>query len=85
MADLHVNWDEVREGAGKAAGFTKEKAGVAYDLLKERLESLEAEKRRNIYLGAAICCGMVIMLIVVYFKGRRDGRRRAIMDAGEWD
>ena len=89
MANLNINWDEVKDGAGRIAGraasVTKEYAGEAYDMLQKKLDAMEEEKRRNLYIGVAVFCGMLVVLTVVYFMGRKAGRRRALRDAGEWD
>ena len=88
MCNLNLNWDEVREEAVKACGFTKDKAGELVGMIQERLDAMEEEKRRNLYIGIAVFCGVFVIMTLVYIAGVKAGKKKAQKDQkeqGEWE
>ena len=85
MRDFNVNWDEVRDEAVKAYGLTRDKAGDVIDAVQEKLNAMEEEKRRNLYLCLAAGTILFILFLIVYMEGRKAGRRKALKERDDWE
>lgn len=85
MSDLNINWDEVRDEAAKAVGLTKDKAGDVISAVRVKLDALEEEKRRNLYLCIAAGAAIFLLLVVAYAAGRKAGRRKALKERDDWE